>query len=197
MNPLRTAWSLVASPRRCLWRFGRLPGTSCHVTAVFLLVVLILTGCRPSASAPEAAASQTQHSAEEEAPELAAYMSDLQRWAHKAALSVEAQNGPLAEFYLHELEETVEAVQEGVPTYEGHAIGPLTEQILVPSLEALDAAVDAGDWPLAAERLRGVAQSCNTCHDATGHGFVRIQLGDVANPYAQSFEPQAPPDAPQ
>ena len=138
--------------------------------------------------ADEAASSEPAHEEEEHA-ELAVSMSWMQRWTHKAALAVNAENKELSDFYLHELEETVETIQEETPTYEGHEVGTLTEQILVPSLDSLDAAVDAGDWSAARERLAGVARSCNQCHAATDHGFVRIRLDSLANPFAQSFAP--------
>lgn len=157
------------------------------------LLLLGLAACQSADSvspAPADAAQQdTAHATHgEEEPELAAYMSTLQRWAHKTALSVEARNQPLADFYLHELEETVEAVQNEVPTYEGYPVGQLTEQMLVPALDSLGGALDAGDWTVAREWLRAVATSCNQCHQATDHGFVEIRLHDLPNPYAQSFE---------
>lgn len=189
MKSLRIELAHATLNRKTLQRLCRRFRAAPYAIAV-LLLALPFVGCQ-SAETPEAAAATLQESEEEhEEPELAVYMSDMQRWAHKAALSINAQNAPLADFYLHELEETVEAVQEEVPEYEGHAIGPLTEQMLVPSLEALDEAVDAEDWRAAAQRLGAVAQSCNQCHAATAHGFVEIQLDDLANPYAQSFKPQ-------
>jgi len=121
--------------------------------------------------------------------ELALHMSRLQRWMHKTALSVQAGNQRLAEFYLHETEETVETIQTKAPTYEGYDIKTLSDEYLTPSLASLDEAVEASDWPVAEERLQQVAASCNECHDATDHGFVHIQLDSLANPYAQSFSP--------
>lgn len=184
------ATASLTSSRASLWRL------------LFLLLPLTLlatAACqqggneRAAAAAPAGtttdAAADAAHAEEE--PELAVYMSQMQRWAHKTALAAQAQNKPLADFYLHELEETVGAVQSEVPTYEGHAIGQLTEQMLVPSLDSLDAVVDAEDWTEAGARLRQVARSCNQCHAATDHGFVQIQLDGVENPYAQSFEKSA------
>jgi len=169
--------------------------------AVGLLALGVWTGCQ-SESSPQGAAGQelvasadassSEHAPDEdegeEHAELAVSMSWMQRWTHKAALAV-TENKELSDFYLHELEETVETIQEETPTYEGYEVGTLTEQILVPSLDSLDAAVDAGDWPAAQERLAGVARSCNQCHAATDHSFVRVRLDSLANPFAQSFTP--------
>jgi hypothetical protein len=167
---------------------------------------LLVGGCQTSADAGSSAAADTTVTNGDEhgddhgeeghhdehghgGAELALHMSRLQRWMHKTALSVQAGNKRLAEFYLHETEETVETIQTKAPTYEGYDIKKLSDESLAPSLASLDEAVEASDWPVARERLQQVATSCNECHDATDHGFVHIQLDSLVNPYAQSFAP--------
>lgn len=124
-------------------------------------------------------------------PELAQYMRTLQHWSHKTALALEARNAELANFYLHEMEETLETLQTEAPTYEGHPVGDLTKKMLVPSVEALDGALDDRAWPTVDERVQELAQSCNQCHAATGYDFIRVELQDVPNPYAQEFDTSA------
>lgn len=120
-------------------------------------------------------------------------MTTLQHWSHKTALALEARNAALADFYLHEMEETIETLQEEAPTYEGHAVGDLTEKMLVPSVEALDGALDDRAWPTVDKRVQALARACNQCHAATGYGFIRVDLQDVPNPYAQAFDTSASP----
>ena len=159
------------------------------------LLVLSVPACSSDASSGDAS-MQERHAAEraeahgEEEPELAQYMVRVQRWSHKTALAIRARNQPLTDFYLHELEETVASIQHDVPTYEGYSIGQQTKQMLVPSLDALDAAVDDADWRAADARLKAMARACNQCHSTTDHGFIRVQFDSLANPFAQSFEPQ-------
>ena len=183
-----------------------LKGGAASVLAVVGLLLLGV-GCQSRARSPDAEVEPVavvDTVDEDEAPEheeihehgeaeLALHMSRLQRWTHKTALSVEAKNQRLAEFYLHETEETVETIQTEAPTYEGYEIKALSDEYLAPSLAALDEAVEASDWPVAREQLQRVATSCNQCHTATDHGFVRIQLDSLANPYAQSFAPRTDP----
>lgn len=175
--------------------------------SILFLVLLFSTGmlvggCQSEGASSGTAAPQSEQTTEKQEhdeegehehghgeAELARHMSTLQRWTHKTALSVQARNQRLAEFYLHETEEAVETIQTKAPTYEGYEIKTLTEQMLVPSLDSLDAAVDAADWPVADQRLQTVARSCNQCHAATDHGFVNIKLDALQNPYAQSFAP--------
>ncbi|HHP7239210.1 MAG TPA: hypothetical protein ACFCU0_12345 [Longibacter sp.] len=173
---------------------------------IFLVVLGMLTlpACSPDTDASRAvseASVQSQQAQEEEGhdaaaedeehgeehAELAVYMSRMQRWTHKTALAVEAENGELSEFYLHELEESIETTQMEAPVYEGYEVGKLTESMLVPVVERLDAPVDDGDWSGAKRQLANIANACNQCHAATDHGFIRIQLDDLDQPYAQEF----------
>lgn len=153
----------------------------------FFFTVLLLAGglaCTSGEHAPEEAAS--------EEPELARYMMDLQRWSHKATLAMEARNKPLADFYLHEMEEAIESMQEEAPTYEGHQVADLTERMLVPSVEALDEALDDRAWPTVDKRVQSLAQACNQCHATTDYGFIQVDLQDVPDPYAQDFTSARP-----
>jgi hypothetical protein len=157
---------------------------------IALFFVVGTGGCTSSGGDAPERASPT--SGESEHAELALHMSRLQRWTHKTALALQAQNPSLADFYLHEMEESIETIQTEAPTYEGHAIADLTEKMLVPSVEALDGALDDRDWDAVHERLQNVAQSCNQCHAATEHEFVTVDLEDVPNPYAQDFTTGTP-----
>jgi len=116
----------------------------------------------------------------------------LQRWSHKTALALHARNDELSSFYLHELEETVEEIQSGVPTYEGYEIARLTEEMLLPEVETLEEALDERDWEAVDNRVQNLSAAWNRCHRATDHGFIPVDLRDVSNPYAQQFEPSSP-----
>ncbi len=122
--------------------------------------------------------------------ELATPMSQLQTFAHKLALSIEAQNGDLAGFYLHELEETSESIIDEIPEYEGLVIGPLVSSLLMPQIERLEAAIGPGDWEAAADVFGDVVNACNACHQATEHGFIVIDYRPGVNPFMQSFAPR-------
>ncbi len=122
--------------------------------------------------------------------DLLSKMSQLQYLTHKAELAVEHENRPLAGFYAHELHEVLEAV-ETIDSYDGLPVGKLADRVLGPALRTFDARIDEGNWPAAEEALDGVVRSCNACHDATEHGFIRIRR-DAGNRYMQDF---APPEA--
>lgn len=157
-----------------------------------LLTLLVFTGTVACTSPRGETTTGEQQHEEAEHAELALHMAQLQRWTHKTTLALQARNPELAEFYLHEMEESIETIQTEAPTYEGHAISDLTEEMLVPSVEALDGALDERDWTAVDARLDDLARSCNQCHAATEHEFVKIDLQDVPNPYTQDFSTSTP-----
>jgi hypothetical protein len=60
--------------------------------------------------------------------------------------------------------------------------------MLVPAVAALEGALDDRAWEAVDERVRGLARACNDCHAATGYGFVRIDLEELPDPFAQRFD---------
>ncbi|MDR8392046.1 hypothetical protein NC796_12890 [Aliifodinibius sp. S!AR15-10] len=123
-------------------------------------------------------------------PELAEYMQHIRRYTHKLSLSIEARNGDLADFYMHELQASALAVKQDVPGYEGYDIAYFTELMFDPAVDTLRTSLNARDWDLIDKNLDNLINSCNTCHNATGHGFINVTEGVDKNPYNQVFEPE-------
>jgi len=124
-------------------------------------------------------------------PELADSMAHLQHHTHKLMLSIEAENGPLAEFYLHEVGEVTEQIERLFPEHDGIPVARLAHDLLEPRLEALRDALARSHWDAAASGIRGLVAACNTCHAAAGHAFIRVELTS-ANPFNQSFAAEPP-----
>lgn len=125
---------------------------------------------------------------EEEEPELAAFMGTMQRYSQKLMLSTRAENAQAASFYLHELEELSEEIEEEVPTYEGHPIADLIGSMLMPEIEELEESLDRGKWDDVQAKVQSMTAACNQCHQSTEHGFIHITASDVPNAFNQQFE---------
>ena len=117
---------------------------------------------------------------------LVAKMTSLQYFTHKTALSIDAENKQLTGFYLHELEETLEELEE-INSYHGKPIGKLVKTILHPAFEKLEDEAKGRDWDATSKALDNLINSCNECHDSTGYRFLKIKRTSE-NPYFQSFE---------
>ncbi|MDX1636688.1 MAG: hypothetical protein R3281_01880 [Balneolaceae bacterium] len=127
---------------------------------------------------------------QEQTPELAEYMQHIRRYTHKMSLSVQARNQELADFYMHELQASALSVKQDVPGYEGYDIAYFTEMLMDPEIDTLRTSLDTGDWQRIEADLTDLITSCNTCHNATGHGFINVTSGVEKNPYNQVFEPE-------
>jgi hypothetical protein len=119
-------------------------------------------------------------------PGLAVLMERMQTYTHKLQLSLEARNALLADFYLHELEETAEYVAENIESYHDRPVGALVQDMLMPQIERLEDAVEARQWSETDSRFVDLLRACNACHMATEHGYIRIAPAE-GNPFAQDF----------
>jgi hypothetical protein len=119
--------------------------------------------------------------------ELVALMGELQRYAHKIHLSLEAGNKQLAGFYGHEMEEIVETLME-IDEYDGYPVGQLTRDRLAPAFAAFRNSLRGTQASTPSVALDQMLDACNDCHEAAGHGFIMIRK-NPQNPYMQSFQP--------
>ena len=123
----------------------------------------------------------------DEAIELVEYMARLQYFSHKAGLSLQAKNEPLTHFYLHELEEAIEKLEEA-KAYDGYPISALVKQTLKPAFKKLEKSVEAKQLTRAQADYDAMLTACHTCHKSTAHGYIKIEKR-LHNPFMQSFEP--------
>ena len=114
-------------------------------------------------------------------------MGNFQIFAHKAGLSIRAGNPELADFYMHEIEENLEATGE-IEEYDGYPVGDLSIAMLTPVVENVGSHLDSGDMEGAMDAYNQMINACNACHLATAHGFIKIVDRSTENPYMQAFE---------
>ena len=114
-------------------------------------------------------------------------MGNFQVFTHKAGLSIRAGNAELADFYMHEIEENLEATGE-IDEYDGFPVGELAVGMLTPATENVGSKLDAGDMDGALEAYQQLINACNACHLATDHGYIKLVDRSTENPYMQAFE---------
>ncbi|NNF59106.1 MAG: hypothetical protein HKN04_12800 [Rhodothermaceae bacterium] len=158
---------------------------------VLLLSCLALLGCAPQP------AEDVPPAEYDEAEELAQLMAYVQRYAEKLYFAGMADNAPLAQFYVHELEETFEAVEDGGYIENDWEVAELVEDLAMPALTGVEQAVAAqvlGPDPdrartLFEERYGVLVNACNACHESTAHGFIRIVVPEASSFPNQQFAP--------
>jgi hypothetical protein len=151
----------------------------------------LLTLLASLALALPAAAGEGEHGEDHHSPfegmHLLLLMHNMQYYAHKLGLSIDANNPTLEGFYVHEVEAVIEAVSE-IDDYEGIAIADNLKKTLMPAFEQLEAAIDKGERDAIDAAYNELIVGCNSCHAASEHGYIHIRRNH-SNPYPQDFSP--------
>jgi hypothetical protein len=151
--------------------------TSRSAFAALLVAVVLVSACEPGPTVPE----------EEPSRDLPTVMMFMQRYAEKLHMAGQGGNWELAAFYAHELEETGEALRDGGYEVRGLSLTSLADTSFLPAVREVDRAIDI-DPPAFSASFRRLVAACNTCHQASGYGFVRIVEPEEARPYpSQQF----------
>jgi hypothetical protein len=145
--------------------------------AALLVAAVLASACEPAPAVPE----------EEPSQDLPALMMFMQRYAEKLHMAGQEGNWELAAFYVHELEETGEALRDGGYEARGLSLTSLADTSFLPAVREVDRAIDVDPQAFDAS-FRRLAASCNTCHQASGYGFLRIVVPEEARPFpSQQF----------
>jgi hypothetical protein len=121
--------------------------------------------------------------------ELSPYMAHQQELSQKLGLAIQSKNKPLADFYLNELTEGFDVIQKKFPTYDGVQVAALSKAMIDPAVAPLKKALTGADWTTATSTYGTLVTSCNNCHIASKHEFIKITV-PTGNPFNQSFATQ-------
>ncbi len=158
------------------------------ILSIFLCS-LVLVYCSTEQSDPQKTNGQAKgvQKAKQDVPELADAMGQLQNYLHKYSLAVDAKNHELATFYFHEVRASADGIKQNIPGYEGYDIARFMKNFLDPTLEPVETALANRNWEKVRENTITMVNACNSCHNATSHGFIEITPGFDNNPYNQDF----------
>ncbi|WMN11199.1 hypothetical protein QYS49_37555 [Marivirga salinae] len=123
----------------------------------------------------------------EEDYELAKAMGYLQTYSHKLYLAGENENWELSEFYAHEIEETIEEIENAKVVDEGYDISALVGTMTNPAFEKVEKSIHDENTQAFADSYKLLVQSCNACHQTTKHQFVKIDIPEGGKVFNQSF----------
>ncbi len=123
----------------------------------------------------------------EEHYELAKAMGYLQTYSHKLYLAGENENWKLSEFYAHEIEETIEEIENAKVVDEGYDISALVGTMTNPAFEKVEKSIHDKNAKAFADSYKLLIQSCNACHQATEHQFVKIEVPVKGKGFSQDF----------
>jgi hypothetical protein len=108
----------------------------------------------------------------------------------KLAAAAQAQNWPYAGYTLHELGESLDRVARTFPMIRQMPTADLVAKATKEPMEALDAAIKAGDAAAFNKAYARLTDGCNGCHVQTGREMVVIRVPDAVTSFPdQDFRP--------
>ncbi|AFM05593.1 hypothetical protein Fleli_3263 [Bernardetia litoralis DSM 6794] len=111
---------------------------------------------------------------EEEHYELALAMARMQTYMQKLHFAGQHENWKLAQFYTHELEETMEDIIDHNVVDEGKDISNFVKTMAFPNIEKLEKTIKSEDKVSFVEGYQLLLRSCNNCHTVNNHEFIKI-----------------------
>ena len=117
-------------------------------------------------------------------PGLGEFMSSIQVHHAKLWFAGKNKNWELADFEMHEIAETLDAIKE----YQSEREESKKVDMLKPSLGAVKDAIDKKDSSLFKSSYLLLTNTCNNCHKAVNFGFNVVKVPETA-PYSnQAFK---------
>ncbi|MFO7846279.1 MAG: hypothetical protein R6V27_06950 [Balneolaceae bacterium] len=152
------------------------------------VTVTLFTSCTQETEQAEGPDAKSEVSQADEIP-LIYHMSFISRYTQKLYFAGEAENWELADIYNHEIEEISEDIVARGEEHDGINISGLMETMLLPQIEEIEEAIDAGDREMFLDRYSVMIQSCNNCHQSADYGAVKVIVPE-SNPFNQDFSPE-------
>lgn|SRR5690554_4469067 len=138
------------------------------VFATVLIVIWFIGACQSPNQAPE----ESMQESTSYAPGIGDLMGKLQWHHNKLWFAGVNENWELAEFALHELEETLEDLED----FHGDRSELQTLSMIFPPLELVHEQVEEQNLEEFKKGYLILTNTCNSCHDASGFGFIEMAI---------------------
>jgi len=120
--------------------------------------------------------------------EVAKAMGYLQRYSHKLYWAGINDNWDLSKFYAHEIEETIEEIEDAKVIDDGFAVSAMVTKMTNPAFEEVEKAIENKDKKAFDSSYQLLIQSCNACHSAGKHEYIVIETPKEGKAFNQKFE---------
>jgi hypothetical protein len=157
-------------------------------SVTLLIAALLLSGC--GAAAPADADEDWRRDMEARfTPGLHTLMVDVGMRHATVWFAGDAENWPLTDYLVHELEEVLDDIEELHPVYRDVQVAALLGEMTEPAMDSLEAAVEARDRAAFVQAYDGLTQACNHCHRAADRSALVIQRPTAPQVTNLRYEP--------
>jgi hypothetical protein len=118
-------------------------------------------------------------------PGIEQFMNVIQTEHAKLWFAGSARNWELAAYQLGEIKEIMSDVEDLYPKFKDLPLGKMLDDVITGPIAETEKALDAKDFAKFSAGYGKLTDACNTCHQATGNGFIVIQ-----RPSGQAFPNQ-------
>lgn len=135
--------------------------------------LIFAISCNQTSQQPPGINNQNSPVLEQEV-ELVALMGRMQLYMNKLYFAGINENKELRDFYIHEIEETIEEIEDGEVMHEGVNISQNMQMYGSAQLEVFEEALadNSKDFKSA---YNGFVNACNSCHTASKYPFIIIK----------------------
>ncbi len=124
---------------------------------------------------------------EESMPGLGWTMNLIQIYHTKFYFAMKEGNTEVMTYVHHELEENFESVVENHGDHDGIDIAGVAKNTVLPALEELKKSIDSKNDSLILQSFEFLTVTCNKCHYASEHPFIKIKYPEGESYLNQDF----------
>jgi hypothetical protein len=154
----------------------------------FFVIIVVACSCKQQTESSRALQSRIdsleQKLAHTYKPGFGEFMSSVQMHHAKLWFAGKNKNWELADFEMHEIGETIDAIKE----YQSEREESKKVDMLKPALDAVNDAIQKKDSALFNSSYLLLTNTCNNCHKAVKFGFNVVKVPDTPPFSNQSFK---------
>ena len=160
-------------------------------TIVLALAALLPPLMSFAQTPPEKPATEEgQAAAKSYIPGIEQFMNVIQSEHAKLWLAGSAKNWELAAYQLGEIKEIMSDVEDLYPKFKDLPLGKMLDDVITGPIADLEKTLDKKDAKGFAAGYNKLTEACNACHQATGNGFIVIQIPVAPAFPNQEFRPR-------
>jgi len=158
------------------------------ITFYFLVIIIVASSCKQQTESTVAVQSRIdsleQKLATSYKPGFGEFMSSIQIHHAKLWFAGKNQNWELADFEMHEIGETLDAIK----AYQAEREESKKVDMLKPALDAVNDAIQKKDSALFNSSYLLLTSTCNNCHKAVNFGFNVVKIPEIPPFSNQAFK---------
>jgi hypothetical protein len=160
------------------------------VASAFAVIALCASIAAAQDKKNDAAADDKPEPGKSYVPGIEQFMGVIQNQHVKLWFAASAKNWELAGFQLGEIREVFGDIQDLYPKFKSMPFAEMVDAVITGPVAEVEKAIEKKDIKAFTAEFDRLTTACNSCHQATGLGFVVIQRPTTNQFSNQNFSPR-------